>query len=77
MTPPSNEDTTEKLCPLEMKSCREQKTANGWASTLKRRIERTQRFVRQHGKPGRSLADELVAERREAGRRESDEGQNS
>lgn len=39
-------------------------------STLKRRIERAQRFVRQYVKPGRSLADELIAERREAAKRE-------
>jgi AbrB family looped-hinge helix DNA binding protein len=39
-------------------------------STLKRRIERAQRLVRQHIKPGTSLVDELIAERREAARRE-------
>jgi len=39
-------------------------------STLKRRIERAQRLVRQHVKPGTSLADELIAERREAAKRE-------
>ena len=39
-------------------------------STLKRRIERAQRFVRRYVKPGRSLADELIAERREAAKRE-------
>ena len=39
-------------------------------STLKRRIERAQRLVRQHVKPGTSLVDELIAERREAAQRE-------
>jgi hypothetical protein len=35
-------------------------------TTLKCRIERAQRRVRRYMKPGRSLADELIAERREA-----------
>jgi AbrB family looped-hinge helix DNA binding protein len=39
-------------------------------TTMKRRIERAQRRVRQYVKPGVSLADELIAERREAARRE-------
>lgn len=39
-------------------------------STLKRRIERAQRLVRQHVKPGTSLVDELIAERREAAKLE-------
>ena len=39
-------------------------------STLKRRIERAQRLVRRHVKPGSSLADELIEERREAAKRE-------
>ena len=39
-------------------------------TTLKRRVERAQRLVRKHVKPGRSLVDELVAERREAARNE-------
>ena len=39
--------------------------------TLKRRVERAQRLVRQHVKPGVSLADELIAERRTAASRES------
>lgn len=39
-------------------------------STLKRRIERARRFVRRYVKPGTSLVDELIAERREAARRE-------
>ncbi len=38
--------------------------------TLKRNIERAQRLVRQHVKPGTSLVDELIAERREAARNE-------
>jgi hypothetical protein len=36
---------------------------------LKRRIERAQRNVRRYVESGRSLADELIAERREASRR--------
>jgi len=39
-------------------------------TTLKHRLERAQRHVRQFVKPGRSLADELVAERREAAKHE-------
>ena len=39
-------------------------------STLKQRLERAQRLVRQHVKPGASLVDDLLAERREAARRE-------
>jgi AbrB family looped-hinge helix DNA binding protein len=40
-------------------------------STIKRRIEQAQRHARKYLKPGTSLADELIAERREeAGREE-------
>ena len=39
-------------------------------TTLKRRLERAQRLVRQHVKPGTSLVEELIAERREAARNE-------
>lgn len=39
-------------------------------TSLKRRLERAQRLVRQHVKPGTSLVDELIAERREAARNE-------
>jgi len=39
-------------------------------STMKNRIERAQRRVRQYIKPGTRLADELIAERREAAKRE-------
>jgi len=39
-------------------------------TTLKRNIERAQRLVRKHVKPGTSLVDELIAERREAARHE-------
>jgi hypothetical protein len=35
---------------------------------LKRSIVRAQRMVRKHVKPGTSLLDELIAERREAAR---------
>ncbi|HET6842462.1 MAG TPA: AbrB/MazE/SpoVT family DNA-binding domain-containing protein [Candidatus Angelobacter sp.] len=40
-------------------------------TTLRRRLARAQRLVRKHVKQGDSLADELIAERREAARRES------
>jgi AbrB family looped-hinge helix DNA binding protein len=39
-------------------------------TTMKRRIECAQRRIRQYVKPGVSLADELIAERREAAKRE-------
>lgn len=39
-------------------------------TTMKGRIERAQRRARQYVKPGASLVDELIAERREAGKRE-------
>lgn len=39
-------------------------------TTMKRRIERAQRRIRQYVKPGVSLADELIAERREAAKHE-------
>jgi AbrB family looped-hinge helix DNA binding protein len=39
-------------------------------TTMQRRIERAQRRVRQYIKPGVSLVDELIAERREAAKRE-------
>lgn len=42
-------------------------------TTMKRRIERAQRRVRQYVKPGVSLVDELIAERREAAKRERGE----
>jgi AbrB family looped-hinge helix DNA binding protein len=39
-------------------------------TTLKQNLERAQRLVRNHVKPGASLVDELIAERREAARNE-------
>jgi len=39
-------------------------------TTLKRRLEGAQRRIRKYVKPGRSLSDELIAERREAAKRE-------
>jgi len=39
-------------------------------TTVKGRIRRAQRLVRQYIKPGRSLADELIAERRREARNE-------
>ena len=38
--------------------------------SLKRRLEHAQRRIRRYIKPGRSLADELIIERREAAKRE-------
>jgi len=39
-------------------------------TTMKRRIERAQRHVRKYVKRGVSLVDKLIAERREAAKRE-------
>lgn len=39
-------------------------------TTLRQRLEQARRRVRKYVKPGRSLADELLAERREAARHE-------
>jgi AbrB family looped-hinge helix DNA binding protein len=39
-------------------------------TTMKRRIERAQGRARKYIKPGVSLVDELIAERREAAKRE-------
>ena len=39
-------------------------------TTMKARIERAQRRIRKYVKPGVSLADELIAERREAAKPE-------
>lgn len=41
-------------------------------TTMQRRIQRAQRRARQYVKPGTSLVDELIAERREAAKRELD-----
>jgi AbrB family looped-hinge helix DNA binding protein len=38
-------------------------------TTLKKRLERAQRLVRKYIKPGVSLSDELIAERRREARR--------
>lgn len=39
-------------------------------ATLKKNIERAQRHARHYVKPGVSVVDELIAERREAAKRE-------
>lgn len=39
-------------------------------TTMKKRIERAQRHARKYVKPGVSLVDELIADRREAAKRE-------
>jgi AbrB family looped-hinge helix DNA binding protein len=39
-------------------------------TTMKQRMERAQRRARQYVKPGVSLVDELIAERREEAKRE-------
>jgi len=41
-------------------------------ATMQRNIERAQRHARQYIKPGVSLVDEFIAERREAAKRELD-----
>jgi hypothetical protein len=52
-------DNAENLTPVNVR-----------ITTLKRRVEQAQRRIRRYIKPGRSLADELIAERREAAKRE-------
>ena len=39
-------------------------------TTMNRRLERARRRIRKYVKPGVSLADELIAERREAAKRD-------
>jgi AbrB family looped-hinge helix DNA binding protein len=39
-------------------------------TTLQQRLAKAQQWVRKHVAPGTSLSDELIAERREAARRE-------
>ena len=39
-------------------------------TTMKSRLEKARRRIRRYVKPGRSLVDELIAERREAAERE-------
>ena len=39
-------------------------------TTLKQRLERARHRIKKYVKPGRSLVDELLAERREAAKRE-------
>ena len=39
-------------------------------ATLKKNIQRAQRHAKQYAKPGVSVVDELIAERREAAKRE-------
>jgi AbrB family looped-hinge helix DNA binding protein len=39
-------------------------------TTMQRRLERARRRIRRYVEPGVSLADELIAERREAAKRE-------
>ncbi len=39
-------------------------------TTMKQNIERAQRHARKHLKPGASIVDEFIAERREAAKRE-------
>jgi AbrB family looped-hinge helix DNA binding protein len=39
-------------------------------TTLQRRLAKAQRWMRKNVAPGRSLADELIKERREAAKRE-------
>lgn len=39
-------------------------------TTMQRNLDRARRLVRKHVKPGTSLVDELIAERRDSARRE-------
>ena len=39
-------------------------------TTMKHRIERAKRMIRKHVKPGTSLVDDLIVERRKAAKRE-------
>ena len=39
-------------------------------TTMRHRIERAKQLIRRHVKPGASLVDELIAERRKAAERE-------
>ena len=55
---------------LETKSCLRIEDDELRITTLKRRLKRAQRRIRQYVKPGRSLVNELLAERREAAQRE-------
>jgi AbrB family looped-hinge helix DNA binding protein len=41
-------------------------------TTLRQRLQKAQRLVRAHVAPTTSLADELIAQRREAARRETE-----
>jgi AbrB family looped-hinge helix DNA binding protein len=42
-------------------------------TTLRKQLAETQEFLKKHVKPGSSVVDELIAERREAARRELEE----
>jgi hypothetical protein len=52
------------------KKSRSRENKNKRVMGLKSQIERAQRRVRQYTKAGESLANELIAERREAAKRE-------
>jgi hypothetical protein len=41
-----------------------------WIATLQHRLARAQRRIRKYVKPGRSLVDELIAERRQSAKHE-------
>jgi AbrB family looped-hinge helix DNA binding protein len=42
-------------------------------TTLRKQLAETREFLKKHVKPGSSVVDELIAERREAARRELEE----
>ena len=56
------EDRAAAIIAEEMSLCIEKDGVR--ITTLKRNLERAQRLVRKHVKPGTSLVDELLAERR-------------
>jgi hypothetical protein len=50
----------------------EPEDAELWITALKRSLNRVQRRIRQYVKPGRSLADELIAERHDPAKLKTD-----
>ena len=51
----------------------DQEKAEMRITTLRKQLAETREFLKKHVKPGSSVVDELIAERREAARRELEE----
>jgi len=51
----------------------DQEKAEMRITTLRKQLAETQEFLKKHVKPASSVVDELIAERREAARRELEE----